>query len=174
MVIDPCAKYGTPMSKLTEVTGRTWRHDTCLYIWPWDQRSTSNHECTQHIVLWWYTHGPNMVSQCRSKKVIYRTRKHVINLTLMSKSKVVSGSWLFATHRLMVIHPCAKYRKPMSNQIKSYGPETNLHRQTDTQSDSYIPSWTSFTGGIIRLIAHFVHGYYQIDKGVFLCMVFSS
>ena len=103
-----------------------------------------------------------------------RTRKHVINLTLKSKSKVVSGSWLYATHRLMVIHPCVIYRKPMSNQIKSYGPEMNLHRQTDRQSDSYIPPWTSFTGGIIRLIAHFVHGYYQIDKGVFLCMVFSS
>ena len=27
MVIDPCAKYGMPMSKLTEVTGRTSGHD---------------------------------------------------------------------------------------------------------------------------------------------------
>ena len=26
IVINPCAKYGMSMSKLTEVTGRTWRH----------------------------------------------------------------------------------------------------------------------------------------------------
>ena len=25
-----CAKYGMPMSKLTDVTGRTWRHDKSL------------------------------------------------------------------------------------------------------------------------------------------------
>ena len=70
-----------------------------------------------------------------------------INLTLRSKVKVVSGSWIYPTHRLMVIHPCAKYCKPMSNQ-KSYGPDTNLHRQPDGQSDSFIPSGTSLTGGI--------------------------
>ena len=38
--------------------------------------------------------------------------KHIktpINLTLRSKFKVVSGSWMYTTHRLMVIHSCAKY-----------------------------------------------------------------
>ena len=52
------------------------------------------------------------------KKVMGRTRKHVknpINLTLRSTFKVVSGSWMYATHRLMVILPCAKYGNPLSN-----------------------------------------------------------
>ena len=44
------------------------------------------------------------------------------------------------THRLIVIHPYAKYGKPMSNR-KSYGLNMNLHEQTDRwkDSDSYIP-----------------------------------
>ena len=70
MMIDPCAKYGMPMSKLTEVKGCTWRYDKSLLIWPWGQRSTSNqdHECKPHSVLWWYAYVPNRVSQCQSKK----------------------------------------------------------------------------------------------------------
>ena len=75
--IDQSAKYGMPMSKLTEITGWTSRHD-----------------------------------------------KNSKNLTLRSKFKVLSGSWMYVTHRLMVIHPCAKYGMPMSNQKKSYGPDT--------------------------------------------------
>ena len=116
-----------------------------------------DHECTRHIVWWWYIHVPNMVSQCQSKKkVMGRTQKHVknsINLTLRSKFKVVSGSWMYATHHLMVIHPCAKYGKPMSNHKKVIG-RTRIctgrrtDRQTYRQSDSYIPPWTSFAGGI--------------------------
>ena len=98
------------------------------------------------------------------KKVMGRTRKHVktpINFTLRSNFKVVSGSWMFATHRLMVIHPCAKYGKPMSNHKKVMGRtrictegrtdrRTDRRTQTDRQSDFYIPPWTSFAGGIIN------------------------
>ena len=86
------------------------------------------------------------------KKVMGWTRKHVknpINLTLRSKFKVVSGSWMYATHRLMVIHPCAKYGKPVSNQIKVMG-WTRIC--TVRQSDSCIPPWTLFTGGIIKIV----------------------
>ena len=39
------------------------------------------------------------------------TQNHVvnsINLTLRSKVNVVSGSWMYLTHPLMVIDPCAK------------------------------------------------------------------
>ena len=39
-------------------------------------------------------------------------------------------------HRLMVIHPCAKYGKPMSNHKKA---DTNLHGQTDRRTDRVIP-----------------------------------
>ena len=31
---------------------------------------------------------------------------------------------MYMTHRLMVIHPCAKYGRPMSNQKKNYEPDT--------------------------------------------------
>ena len=49
--------------------------------WPWGQRLTSNrdHECTRHIVLWWNTHVPNMVSLCQSKKMLWARGIHVKN-----------------------------------------------------------------------------------------------
>ena len=73
-------------------------------------------------------------------EVTGRTWRHVknsINLTLRSKFKVVSGSWMFAIHRLMVIHPYAKHGKPMSNKI-NYGRDTILHRRTDREWFLYI------------------------------------
>ena len=77
---------------------------------------------------WMYTTHRLMVKhQCAKygkpvsipKKVMDWTQKHVknpINWTLRSKFKVVSGSWMYPTHHFMVIHPCAKYGKPMSIQ----------------------------------------------------------
>ena len=41
-----------------------------------------------------------------------------MNLTLRSMVKVVSESWMYSTHPLIVIDPCAKYCKPMSNKKK--------------------------------------------------------
>ena len=29
--------------------------------------SYMDHECTRYIISWWYTHVPNMVSQCQSR-----------------------------------------------------------------------------------------------------------
>ena len=102
-----------------------------------------------------------MVGQWQTKKkVMGRTRKHVkypINLTLKSKFKVVSGSWMYTTHCLMVIHLCAKYGKPMSNHKKVMGrkkictdkrTDRRTDGQTDRRSDSYISPWSSFAGGI--------------------------
>ena len=72
MVIDPCAKYGKSMSHQKIVKGRTRKqvkNPINLTLW---SKSTSyrDHECTgkQHILSWWYTHVPNMVSQCQTKK----------------------------------------------------------------------------------------------------------
>ena len=59
------------------------------------------------------------------KKVMGLTRNHVknqLNLTVRSKFKVVSGSWIYTTHYLLVKHLCAKNGKPMSMQ--NYGPKT--------------------------------------------------
>ena len=90
------------------------------------------------------------------KKVMGRTKIHVKsfkNLTLSTTIDAATGSWMYATHHLMVIHPCAKYGKPMSNHKKVMG-RTRIctgrrtDRQTYGQSDSYIPPWTSFAGGI--------------------------
>ena len=54
----------------------------------------------------------------------------------------------------MVIHPCAKYVKPISKQKKRLWAghefaitDRQMDRQTNRQSDSDIPSWTSFIGG---------------------------
>ena len=52
------------------------------------------------------------------------------------------------THRLMVIHPCAKNGKPMSNQKKVMG-RTRICTDRWTDRQTNIP-WTSFMGGIIK------------------------
>ena len=93
-----------------------------------------------------------MVSQCLAKKKgIGRTRKHVknpINLTLRSKFKVVSGSWMYATHRLMGIHPCAKYDKPISNHKKVMG-RTRIctDRRTDRRTEWFLYTPLNFVRG---------------------------
>ena len=149
---------------------------------------TSSHSHTTMGQIW-YAHI--------KRKSVTQTRSHVKNtpnLTLTSKVKVILGSQMYATHRLMVIHPCAKYGMPMSKdknvtgwiwshvnntinltwrsnvkgqghtqiftvcntsphgvtpmcqiwyanvkEQKNYRPNTNLHRQMDRQSDTYIP-----------------------------------
>ena len=90
------------------------------------------------------------MSMAKNKEVMARTRIHVkklIILTLRWKVKVIQRSFIYATHRLIVIHP---------NMVclPHYSPDTNLHRQTDRQtvwqSDSYIPPKLVF-GVIITL-----------------------
>ena len=112
------------------------------------------------------THHTMVIQSCakqsmtlsKDKKAEAWTQSHVINpikLTLRSKVNVILGSWMYATHCLIVIHPCATYGKPLSNKKKSYRPGTNLQTdgQTDRdrQSDSYKPPWNSFTVGIIPI-----------------------
>ena len=54
---------------------------------------------------------------------------------------------MYLTHPLTVMDSCDKYGKPMSKQKNARG-QTWICTQTDRQSDSYIPLWTSFMGGI--------------------------
>ena len=86
-VIHPCAQYGNPMSNQTNLWAGLENMSKTLLIWPWGQssRSSLDHECTRHNGLWWYTHVPDMVRQCKT--------------------------------------------------LKSYGPDTNLHRKTDGRTD---------------------------------------
>ena len=91
------------------------------------------------------------MSMAKNKEVMARTRIHVkklIILTLRWKVKVIQRSFIYATHRLIVIHPCAKYGMPTSKN-KEVMARTRIctdrqtdgrtDRQTDRQSDSYIP-----------------------------------
>ena len=100
LVIDQSAKFDMPMSKLTEVTGRTWQKPLNL---TWGQRSTLNrdHECTWHIVWWWYIYVPNMVSQCQSKKKLWAGHEN------MSKTLYFS-SW-GQSSRLYLDHECTRH-----------------------------------------------------------------
>ena len=46
----------------------------CVWIYTWNgqsSRSYLDHECTRHIVSWWYIHVPNMVSQCQTIKKLW-------------------------------------------------------------------------------------------------------
>ena len=48
---------------------------------------------------------------------------------------------MYATHRLMVIHPCAKYGKPMSTIKKLWAGHESAQTdgQTDRRTDRVIP-----------------------------------
>ena len=66
------------------------------------------YECTWHLILWWYTHMPNIVPLCQRTKSCGPNTKPMVN--------IISGLWIYATRSFMVIDPCAKYGKPMSNK----------------------------------------------------------
>ena len=82
---------------------------------------------------------------------------------MRSKVNVVSGSWMCATHCLVVILSFLTFSKPMSRSKKSYGPDTDgqTDRDTDRQSDEqtewflYTHTRTSFTGGLIKMFEVF-------------------
>ena len=68
----------------------------------------------------------------QDKKNVARTQSHVINpinLTLRSNLNVISGSWMYATHLLMLIDPCAKYGMPISKQT-GYGSDTKTQQKS--------------------------------------------
>ena len=73
MAIHPFAKYGKAMSRQKKVMSRTWRHVKNLINLTLRSKVNvvSDHECTTHIVSRWYTHMPNMVSQCQSKNQLW-------------------------------------------------------------------------------------------------------
>ena len=95
-------------------------------------------------------HGDTLMFQAKydyvkgRKKTEAWTQSHVIhpiNLILRSKFKVVSGSWMYLTHPLMVIDRCAKYGMPMSKL-------TEADRRTDRRTDRVISTYP----------LNFVHG----------------
>jgi hypothetical protein len=93
-------------------------------IWPWDQRSRSHkgHYGTRHTTIWSCTHIPIIIDLSRKKKMLWPRQENIIQknnyLTLRSKVKVPRRSLRYATHRLMVMHPHAKYHWPISKDKK--------------------------------------------------------
>ena len=94
---------------------------------------------TTHCTIVIHSRAKQSMTMSKDQKTEAWTQSHVINpinLTLRSKVNVVSGSWMYLTHSLMVIDPCAKYGMPMSNQKKVMGCTWIC---TVRQSDSCIP-----------------------------------
>ena len=60
-------------------------------------------------------HGKQMSKQTEVTGRTWRHVKNLIYLTLRSKVKVVSGSWMYITHPLIVINKCATYLPPTAN-----------------------------------------------------------
>ena len=77
---------------------------------------TSSHGDRPICQIWYASVKAN-----RSYRSYIKTWQKPLILTLRSKVNIESGSWMYATHCLMVIHPCAKYGKPMSNHKKFMG-----------------------------------------------------
>ena len=98
--------------------------------------NTSSHGDRPMCQIWYANATAN-----RSYKSDIKTWQRPINLTLKSKVNIESGTWMYATHSLMVIHPCAKYGKPMSNQKKVID-RTRIctDRQTDGQTEWFLRS----------------------------------
>ena len=118
-------------------------------------RSYLDHECTRHIVSWWYTHVQNMVSQCQSKKSFGPDTKTCQKLYKFGQSSRLyldhectwhSVLWWY-THVQNMVNQCQS-KKKVIGWTQTDG---QTDGQTDRQSDSYIPPWTSFTDGIITV-----------------------
>ena len=102
MVIDLCAKYGMPMSNLTEVTGRTWRQYKA-YNFDLDVKGQYRIRIMNIRDTSYYGDTPMyqiLYANVNPKKGMGRTRKHVknpINLTLRCRGKIELNylfSWL--------------------------------------------------------------------------------
>ena len=138
IVKEPCTKYGKPMSNQKIVLDRKQKH--VINAINLTLRSKFN-IVSSHIVLSWYTHVPNMINQCEIKKTCYgpdtKIFQKIYKFYLRSEFRVIFWSWMYATHRLKLIYPCAKYGKPMSNSKLQLWAGHEL-AQTDGQTDRVI------------------------------------
>ena len=89
----------------------------------------------------WSFHGDTLVCQISilydyakgQKKKNMKSCQKPYNLTLRSKVNVVSGSWMYATHLLIMIHTCAQYS--MSNECQSDNKKMIRTGKTDKQTE---------------------------------------
>ena len=130
MVIHWCTKYGMTLSKDKKVVARTQSHVKTPINLTWGSKG----QCRIGIMEIDPCAKYDMPVSNRRYGLNMKKSQNPINLTLRSKVNVVSGSRMYVTHCLIVIHPWAKYDMPMLDR--------NLHRQTDQtdrQIDSYVP-----------------------------------
>ena len=121
-VIDPCAKYGMPMSKQK----LSYDTNTCQIPYKFDLEVKSQHRIIIMNVLNTPSHGDRLMCQMWYDYVkANRSYKDILK-PLRSKVNVVLKSWMLATHPLMVIYKYAKYGKRMSKQKKNYQPDMKM------------------------------------------------
>ena len=91
--------------------------------------------CFQQYHTWYFHNWKWKTCICPHTHIFFHPRR-----SFLCYCKVVSGSWMYATHRLMVIHPFAKYGKPMSNHKQVMG-RTRIctDRRTDRRTFRVIP-----------------------------------
>ena len=139
-VLDTSSHGDRPMCKICYVivqAKRSYRSD--MKTWQKTINLTLRSKVnikTRHIVLWWYTCLPNMVSLCQIKKKLWAERdnfqkpyKFYLKVKGQRSRSYLDlectrqiASWWYTHVSNMVSQDQPK---------KSYGPDTNLHRQTD-------------------------------------------
>ena len=159
-----CVKYGMVISKLTELSYRsdmkTWQKPINMTL-----RSKVNFELGKWIYV---SHLLMVIDPCAkygkplsNKKNSYEPDtehvKNPINLTLRSKFKVASRSWMYVTHRLMVIHYTHVPNMVSHSQIKKKFWAGHDSAQTNGQTAGQT-EWFLYTS------LNFVHGGYNNDK----------
>ena len=112
--VHSCAKQS--MTILKDKKAKSWTQSNVinpinLTLRIMNVLDTSSHG-DRPICQFWYAN----VKANRSYRPYMETWQKPLNLTLRSKVNIESGSWMYATHCLMVKHPCAKYGKLMSIQ----------------------------------------------------------
>ena len=94
-------------------------------------RNTSSRGDRPICQIWYANFKANKSNGSNTK-----TRQKPINLTLRSKVNVVWGTWMYATNRLMVIHPCAIYSKQ-----EAHGPRRSPVNQNKSSINTFEKSY---------------------------------
>ena len=193
-VLDTSSHGDRPMCQILYAnvkTNRSFRSDTktCQKPFTFDLEVNGQHRIGNVNVRVTSSHGAKYSKPMSYQKIVMgRTQKHVKNPSYKFDLEVeVQGRiWI-----MNIRDPSSYGNTPLfqiymvSQTKKSYGSDTNQHRQTDgqtdRQSDSYIPRWPSFTWVIIKRHYGFVEtkisvtvisSAFDILKFLFVCFGF--
>ena len=105
----------------------------------------TDRQSTWHIVAWWCIHVPNIGCLWQRTKKLWpghETDIFYLEVKGQGHTEVINIRDTSSHSDTPICQIWYAYLKEQS----SYGPDTNLHRQTDGQSDSYIPPQTCLQG----------------------------